>query len=168
MNVRSRVSTRTVHVHRASSIITSAAICFTTILFTTNSAVESTYIAEFTISWYYIYSNTFIGTSEIHLLQHCHHLVRVCFGCQQALKPGNGVPDPPNDLTIVSRMPRSLRLSNREMVNRQGNVYFHVYRNCVLVKQPYFQPSMVNVSQFVLPHLTPAHFHFLRTFGLRI
>ena len=74
------------------------------------------------------------GTFEIHLLQHCHHLVRVCFGCQQALKPGNRVPDPPNELTIVSRMPRSFRLSNGEMVNRQGNVYFHVYRNCVLVK----------------------------------
>ena len=51
---------RSVHVHRASSIVTSAAIFFTTILFTTNSAVESTYVAEFTISWYYIYSNTFI------------------------------------------------------------------------------------------------------------
>ena len=139
MNVRSRVSTRTVHVHRASSIVTRAAIFFTTILFTTNSAVESTYIAKFNISYSQSHGITFIptlsfGTFEIHLLQHCHHLVRVCFGCQQALKPGNRVPDSPNDLTIVSRMPRSFRLSNGEMVNRQGNVYFHVYRNCVLVK----------------------------------
>ena len=58
------------------------------------------------------------GTFEIHLLQHCHHLVCVCFCCQQALKPENRVPDPPNDFTIVSRMLRSFRLSNGEMVNR--------------------------------------------------
>ena len=36
------------------------------------------------------------------LLQYLHHTVRVCYGCGGELKPNGCIPNPPNDLIIVS------------------------------------------------------------------
>ncbi|CAB4017313.1 Mitogen-activated kinase kinase kinase A [Paramuricea clavata] len=109
------------------------------------------------------------GTFEVHLLQFCHPNVKSCFGCSQALKPGDRVPDSPHDITIVSRMLRPF--SNKttgERMNKEGNVYFHVNLVCIRFKQPYFQPSMVSVGDWVASQLSMHHILLLRQFGMRI
>ena len=55
--------------------------------------------------------------------------------------------------TIVSRMPRSFtNPTTGERMTREGNVYFHVNTQCIRAKQPYFQPNMVIVENWVRPH----------------
>ena len=86
------------------------------------------------------------------LLGHCPSLVRVCFGCSQALKPDGKIARPPFDMTIITQMNRHFRATpNGELMSRTGNVYFHVEASCVKRKQPYFLPSMVQIP----PSLTP-------------
>ena len=109
------------------------------------------------------------GTFQLHLLQYCPRAVRVCFGCFHTLKPDNFVPQPPHDITIVSRMPRSFPSpTTGEMMTKEGNVYFHANCQCIRAKQPYFQPNLVIVQNWVKPLLTMEHVVFLRQFGMRI
>ncbi len=49
------------------------------------------------------------GIFVVQLLQFCPPLVQSCHGCYQCLKPEGGIPCPPYDLVIVSRMPRAFR-----------------------------------------------------------
>ena len=109
------------------------------------------------------------GAFQLYLLQFCPPAVRVCFGCFQTLKPANCVPEPPHDITIVSRMPRSFtHPTTGEMMMKEGNVYFHVNSRCIRAKQPYFQPNMVTVENWVKSHLTVQHVVLLRQFGMHI
>ena len=109
------------------------------------------------------------GTFELHLLRYCPPLVRVCFGCCQTLKPGHSTPNPPNDMTVVSRMQRIFILpTSEERVSREGNVYFHLHVNCIRTKQPFFQPNMVVVPQWVANLLSAQHKILLREFGICI
>ena len=110
-----------------------------------------------------------LGTFELHLLQYCPRLVRVCFGCCQTLKPRHSVPNPPHDMTVVSRMQRIFTLPNRgERVSREGNVYFHLRANCIRTKQPFFQPNMVVVPRWVANLLSTQHRILLTEFGVSI
>ena len=109
------------------------------------------------------------GTFELHLLRYCPPLVRVCFGCCQTLKSGHSIPNPPNDMTVVSRMQRIFILpTSGERVSREGNVYFHLHVNCIRTKQPFFQPNMVVVPQWVANLLSTQHKILLREFGICI
>ena len=109
------------------------------------------------------------GAFEVHLLQFCHVNVRSCFGCGQTLKPGDRIPDPPHDITIVSRMLRPFNhKTSGERMSKERNVYFHVHVGCIRSKQPYFQPSMVTVGTWVASQLTMQHVLLLRQFGMHI
>ena len=109
------------------------------------------------------------GSLQLHFLQYCPPAVRVCFGCFQTLKPDNRVPDPPYDLTIVSRMPRAFtHPTSGEKVNKEGNVYFHVRLECIRAKQPIFIPTNVTVATWVAQQLTMEHIFLLREFGMHI
>lgn len=108
------------------------------------------------------------GVFELHLLQYCPPLVRVCFGCSQTLKPGNRISPPPYDMTIVSRMSRPYPHPwTGETAIREGNVYFHVSANCVRNKEPCFVPNLLVVPTWVGPLLTYENMMFLRQFGVQ-
>ena len=53
------------------------------------------------------------------------------------LKPGHSIPNPPNDMTVVSRMQRIFILpASGERVSREGNVYFHLLAlNKILLRE---------------------------------
>ena len=69
-------------------------------------------------------------------------MVRSCYGCSQALKPDGLIMRPPYDLVIMSRMKRGFCTSqSNEIMYKEGNVYFHLNRNCVGMK-PYFDPQI--------------------------
>lgn len=113
--------------------------------------------------------NSAMGTFVIGLLQFCPPLVRSCYGCSQALKPGGVIANPPYDMTIISRMNRHFRATpGGEMMCKEGNVYFHVQLSCIRMKQPYFVPQITQVPDMLVPYLTSDHLRFLREFGLQL
>ena len=102
------------------------------------------------------------------LLAQCPHLVRVCFGCSQTLKPDGKIANPPFDMTIITQMNRQFRATpNGELMSRTGNVYFHVEASCIKRKQPYFASAMVQIPPSLTPYLMPVHLQYLREFGVR-
>ena len=52
------------------------------------------------------HSSSSQSSFRIILLQLCSPLVRLCYGCSQALKPGGIIASPPHDLVIMTRMNR--------------------------------------------------------------
>ena len=73
----------------------------------------------------------------IGLLQYQHPSVKVCYGCGGELKPSGRIPDPPNDLIIVSGDKRSYYDTQTKKVKQNelvSNVYFHLNPNCVTVR----------------------------------
>lgn len=77
------------------------------------------------------------GTFVIGLLQYQHPSVKVCYGCGGELKPSGRIPDPPNDLIIVSGDKRSYYDTQTKKVKQSelvSNVYFHLNPNCVTVR----------------------------------
>ena len=103
------------------------------------------------------------------LLQRSPSLIRSCYGCSQALKPGGTIANPPLDLVIISRMQRVFRdPSTLEMIFREGNVYFHVQQSRIRNKQPYFVQQMVSIPHGLLPLFKTEHSHFQRQFGLHV
>ena len=110
-----------------------------------------------------------VGEFVLYLLQFCPPMVRSCYGCSQALKPSGLIMHPPYDLVIVSRMKRGFRPNQgNEIMYKEGNVYFHLNRNCVGMKQPYFNPQMTFLPNWLVQHLRPEHFQILQEFGLNI
>jgi hypothetical protein len=55
-----------------------------------------------------------------------------------------------------------------ELVNREGNVYFHLNLKCVRLKQPGFQPVMLKIATSVASRLTEGHVALLRQLGFQI
>ena len=110
------------------------------------------------------------GEFVLYLLQFCPPMVRSYYGCSQALKPGGLIMHPPYDLVIMSRMKRGFcpNQGNEIMYKEEGNVYFHLNRNCVGMKQPYFNPQMTLLPNWLVQHLRPEHFQILQQFGLNI
>ena len=53
------------------------------------------------------------GTFVIGLLQYQHPSMKVCYGCGGELKPSGRIPDPPNDLIIVSGDCYAAKCNNR-------------------------------------------------------
>ena len=81
------------------------------------------------------------GTFVIGLLQYQHPSVKVCYGCGGELKPSGRIPDPPNDLVIVSGDKRSYHDTQTKKVKQSelvSNVYFHLNPNCVTVRHQFF------------------------------
>ena len=68
-----------------------------------------------------------VPSFEVNLLRFCPPMVRTCYGCSHALKPGGVIANPPYDITITSRMNRCFRTTpGGELNYKEGNVYFHV------------------------------------------
>ena len=75
----------------------------------------------------------------------------------------------PCDMVLTTKMYRNWADRNTgEMRHSFQNVYFHVNVRCAQMKQPYFSPQIVLLSEAVASHLTPVHFNFLRDFGMPI
>ena len=91
------------------------------------------------------YSSPERDTFVVYLLGMCPQRTSSCFGCNNSLKPGGSIGNPPADLVIVSNMIRTWTQQG-QLKSRQGNVYFHCVPMCVQQKQPYFQPG-----HFLLP-----------------
>jgi hypothetical protein len=110
-----------------------------------------------------------VGEFILYLLQFCSPMVRSCYGCSQALKPDGLIARPPYDLVIVSRMKRGFHANqSNEIMYKEGNVYFHLNRNCVGMKQPYFDPQITLLPNWLMQYLRPEHLQILRQFGLNI
>ena len=87
----------------------------------------------------------------------------MCFGCGNPLRQRDRVPDPPNDLVIVSKMLREWTYQGQAR-SKIGNVYFHCNLRCIRRKEQNFESNQL--SQ-ILPHLQPSHFqHLSRNLGL--
>ena len=100
------------------------------------------------------------GAFVIGLLQHQHPSVRVCYGCGSELKPRGCIPDPPNDLIIVSGDKRSYYDTVTKKVKQSdvvSNVYFHLNPNCVTVRHQFFIPGLIKVPDDVIPFLDQEH-----------
>ena len=86
------------------------------------------------------------GAFVIGLLQHQYLSVRVCYGCGSELKPRGCIPDPPNDLIIVSGDKRSYYDTVTKKVKQSdlvSNVYFYLNPNCVTVRHQFFIPGLI-------------------------
>ena len=115
------------------------------------------------------HSSSSQSSFRIILLQLCSPLVRLCYGCSQALKPGGIIASPPHDLVIMTRMNRQYRENTTgEMRVKEGNVYFHLNVHCVRRKQPYFSPQTTTLSEETVPYLTQMHLLYLKKFGLSL
>ena len=64
------------------------------------------------------------GSFQLNLLKRCSPLVRKCYGCQGVLKLRRGeeffIPDPPEDLVIVTSMRRSFWQNDEQKTGRLG------------------------------------------------
>ena len=67
----------------------------------------------------------------LYLLQFCPGQTSTCFGCGNPLKQGTAIPDAPNDLVVVSKMPREWMFQGRTY-SKISNVYFHCATACIL------------------------------------
>ena len=112
------------------------------------------------------------GAFVIGLLQHQHPSVRVCYGCGTELKPCGRIPDPPDDLVIVSGDKRSYYDTLTKKVKQSdlvSNVYFHFNPNCVTVRHQFFIPGLIKLPDDVIPYLHQEHKHVLnQIIGLNI
>ena len=72
------------------------------------------------------YPNPPFGTYMLYFLKHCSPQVKTCFGCDQTLKTGGQIGEPPCDLVIVSNAKRSYYDREGQLQERPGNVYYHV------------------------------------------
>ena len=79
--------------------------------------------------------------------------MKVCYGCGGELKPGGRIPDPPNDLVIVSGGKRSYYDTQTKKVKQSElvcNVYFHLNPNCVTVRHQFFIAGLIKVPDDVI------------------
>ena len=67
----------------------------------------------------------------LYLLQFCPGQTSTCFGCGNPPKQGTAIPDAPNDLVVVSKMPREWMFQGRTY-SKISNVYFHCATACIL------------------------------------
>ena len=80
------------------------------------------------------------GTFVIGFLQFQHPSVKVCYGCGGELKPSGRIPDPPNNLIVVSGDKRFYYDTQTKKVKQcelVSNVYFHLNPNCVTVRHQF-------------------------------
>ena len=97
----------------------------------------------------------------LYLLQFCPGQTSTCFGCGNPLKQGTAIPDAPNDLVVVSKMPREWMFQGRTY-SKISNVYFHCATACILRKQPNFVVSSCFVAPQIEPYLLPLHRDYIR------
>ena len=97
----------------------------------------------------------------LYLLQFCPGQTSTCFGCGNPLKQGTAIPDAPNDLVVVSKMPREWMFQGRTY-SKISNVYFHCATACILRKQPNFVVSSGFVAPQIEPYLLPLHRDYIR------
>ena len=102
----------------------------------------------------------------LYFLKHCPPQVKTIFGCGQTLKPGGQIGKPPYDLVIVSNAKRSYYDRSGQLQERPGNVYYHVNAGCMKKHQAYFMASQVQIPSVIKDMMTPAHYLFVREFGL--
>ena len=93
--------------------------------------------------------------------------ISTCFGCKNKY---NKSLKPPNDLCIKTQDWREFISPNSATpLSRFGNVYFHCKPECVLMRNPSFLPSVLNVPDEVAESLNDAHKQYLLDlFGLQI
>ena len=101
------------------------------------------------------------GVFMLYLLQFCPGQTSTCFGCGNPLKQGTAIPDAPNDLVVVSKMPREWMFQGRTY-SKISNVYFHCATACILRKQPNFVVSSCFVAPQIEPYLLPLHRDYIR------
>ena len=100
-------------------------------------------------------------TFVVYLLGMCPQRTSSWFGCNNSLKPGGSIGNPPADLVIVSNMIRTWTQQG-QLKSRQGNVYLHCVPMCVQQKQPYFQPGHSFIASQIVPYLLDEHWKYLR------
>ena len=105
--------------------------------------------------------STEYGVFMLYLLQFCPGQTSTCFGCGNPLKQGTAIPDAPNDLVVVSKMPREWMFQGRTY-SKISNVYFHCATACILRKQPNFVVSSCFVAPQIEPYLLPLHRDYIR------
>ena len=108
------------------------------------------------------------GTYMLYFLKHYPPQVKTCFGSGQTLKPGGQIREPPYDLVIVSNAKRSYYDRAGQLQERPGNLYYHVNAGSMKKHQAYFMVSQVQISYVIKDMMTPAHYLFVREFGLEI
>ena len=79
------------------------------------------------------------------------------------------IPDPPEDLVIVTSMRRTFWQNGEQKTGRLGNVYFHAKVSCVKRVQPQFIPFLVVIPEEVKRELEQAHQNYIQTeLGLKV
>ena len=63
-------------------------------------------VTEYGVTEYGVRSHGVRSLFMLYLLQFCPGQTSTCFGCGNPLKQGTAIPDAPNDLVVVSKMPR--------------------------------------------------------------
>ena len=113
------------------------------------------------------FPNPIPGQFVIYLLQFCPTQTSMCFGCGNPLRQQDRIPDPPNDLVIVSKMLREWTYQGQAR-SKIGNVYFHCNLSCIRRKEQNFESNQLSqIGSEILPHLQPSHFqHLRRSLGL--
>ena len=93
--------------------------------------------------------------------------ISTCFGCKNKY---NKSLKPPNDLCIKTQDWREfISRNSATLQSRFGNVYFHCKPECVLMRNPSFLPSDLNIPDEVAENLNDTHKQYLLDFfGLQI
>ena len=100
--------------------------------------------------------NSTPGQFQLALLGNCYALVSVFYGCSKTLKPFGQIPQPLQDIVLVTQFKRAF-LHKGENCKEMGNAYFHLERKCVINKFPTFDPSNVTISNNLCQGLTQSH-----------
>ena len=113
------------------------------------------------------FPNPFPGQFTIYLLQFCPAQTSMCFGCGNQLRQQDTIPEPPDDLVVVSKMLREWTFQGRAR-SKVSNVYFHCNTNCIKRKQQDFDTRRLNpIHLDIQAHLQLIHYrHLQRNFGI--
>ena len=95
-----------------------------------------------------------VGQYVLTSSQFCHPNVEKCFGFQGQLRCRNGTPSPPEDLVVISMMPRQYIVAGTTRL-KMSNAYFHANEGCIKCRLPNFPHTLVDIQLGLPPLIKP-------------
>jgi hypothetical protein len=83
------------------------------------------------------------GTFAFAKLNFLDPKVSKCYGCGEGLKPGGAIPNPPEDLVVVTKAFRKYYQDGKQQASPTPSlVYYHINPNCISVHHVAYIPGL--------------------------
>ena len=94
--------------------------------------------------------------------------IRVCGGCRCGFNNETRIPDPPYNVCVAHEEPYTVSPQSGKAFTRKTVVHYHMSPECIWLKEPFFNPSQIVISQEILDQLTASHKAYLAQYFAKI